>query len=212
MGFIDVCKLIVCAVLGYFLGNLQTAILLSRSLFNDDVRGHGSGNAGATNMLRVFGLRAGIVTFVGDFLKGILAVLLGRLIGGVYGGYWAGLFVVVGHDFPLLFWMRGGKGVASSVGVAFMVAPVLAAISLTVAIVLILITKIVAVGSLVGYTLLTILVFVLHWGNVPLLILTGALWLLLLLRHKENIVRICRGGENRIHERASGKRDPPSPK
>ena len=102
------------AAAGYVLGNFQTAILISKRAFHDDVREHGSGNAGTTNMIRVFGMKPGIVTFIGDCAKAIAGVLLGRLIMGTLGGYIAGLFVIVGHCWPVFAGFRGGKGVASS--------------------------------------------------------------------------------------------------
>ena len=100
----------ICAVIGYLLGNFQTAIVVSRRILKDDVRDHGSGNPGATNMTRTFGTKWGLVTFAGDALKCVLAVLLGRWMAGAWGlfpsdaalsvstgGYMAGAFVVLGH-------------------------------------------------------------------------------------------------------------------
>ena len=101
-----------CAALGYLLGNVQFAVIISRLKYKDDVRNHGSGNAGSTNMLRVFGLSSGLITFLGDLLKGILGVLIGRWIAGEVGGYICALFVVLGHDFPVFLRFKGGKGVA----------------------------------------------------------------------------------------------------
>ncbi len=104
----------IIAIAAYLLGNVQFAIILSKWKYHDDVRKHGSGNAGSTNMLRVFGLKPGLLTFAGDFCKGVLAVLLGRLVAGERGSYVAALFVVLGHDFPVFLQFKGGKGVASN--------------------------------------------------------------------------------------------------
>lgn len=99
--FIEPVKIyLICLLLGYLLGNLQFAIVFSHLLYHDDVREHGSGNAGSTNMLRVFGLKSGLLTFIGDFLKGVAAVLIGRSLGGAIGSYCMALGAILGHDFP----------------------------------------------------------------------------------------------------------------
>lgn len=114
---------IACIIVGYLLGNIQTAIIVSRAYYHDDIRNHGSGNAGSTNMVRVYGYGPGAITFAGDFLKAFLGVLIGQLIAGQIGGYIAGLFVVVGHCWPVFDGFRGGKGVASSYSIAIFTFP-----------------------------------------------------------------------------------------
>ena len=107
------------ALFGYLLGSLNFSIILSR-LRGDDVRSHGSGNAGMTNMLRTYGKLPAAMTFIGDFLKGTLAVVLGRMVAGaalaVYGGLFGALGALLGHMFPLYFGFKGGKGVATGLG------------------------------------------------------------------------------------------------
>ena len=88
------------AALGYIIGNIQFALIFSHLLHRDDVRHHGSGNAGSTNMLRVYGKKDGIITFVGDFLKGVAGVLIGRLLGGENCAYIGAVGVVLGHCYP----------------------------------------------------------------------------------------------------------------
>lgn len=87
-----VCGLVL--IMGYFIGNIETAVLVSRMAYGDDIRKHGSGNAGTTNMLRVFGMKPGMLTFIGDFLKGILSVIIGRLI----CGWLCGDAIILGAD------------------------------------------------------------------------------------------------------------------
>lgn len=187
-----------CAVLGYLLGNVQFAVLISRLKYRDDVRNHGSGNAGSTNMLRVFGLRSGLATFLGDLLKGMLGVLVGRWIAGDAGGYVCALFVVLGHDFPVFLGFKGGKGVAASLGVIWMIRPLYGLFVTLAAVVIILLFHMISVASMAGSVLFLLLAMILDWGNWLLISLAFLLWALLLVRHWENILRLARGEENKI--------------
>ena len=113
---IKVVAIAMCCILGYLLGSINFAIIISK-FKHDDVREHGSKNAGATNMLRTYGKKAAFLTFAGDFLKAVVACLLGGLLWGHNGMYLAGLFCVVGHIFPIFYKFKGGKGVATVAGV-----------------------------------------------------------------------------------------------
>lgn len=104
--------LIICAIIGYFLGSINWGVILSRK-YGDDVRKHGSGNAGATNMMRTYGKKAGAKTLGLDFLKATVASFAGRILLGVMGAYIAGLFCIIGHAYPLFFKFKGGKGVVT---------------------------------------------------------------------------------------------------
>ena len=97
------------AALGYIIGNIQFAVIFSYLLHRDDVRHHGSGNAGSTNMLRVYGKKDGIITFAGDLLKGVAGVLIGRLLGGENCAYMGAMGVVLGHCYPAFFGFSCGK-------------------------------------------------------------------------------------------------------
>ena len=99
------------AIVSYLLGSLNFGVIISK-LHGKDVRESGSGNAGATNMTRLFGKKIGILTFVGDALKAVLSCILGIVLVGSLGGFVAGFFCVVGHAFPVYFKFKGGKGVA----------------------------------------------------------------------------------------------------
>ena len=198
---------ILAAVLGYLLGNLQSAVIISRLKYKDDVRNHGSGNAGSTNMLRVFGLKSGLVTFVGDLLKGILAVLAGRWIAGETGAYIASFFVVLGHCFPVFLQFRGGKGVASTLGIAWMLNPLFAAIMTAWAGLMIALTRTISISSLTGITLYFLLVAVFSWGNTAFVVTVALLWLLIMLRHTDNIKRLLKGEESKLFEKKRDKKD-----
>ena len=187
-----------CALSGYLLGNIQTAIIISKRAFHDDVREHGSGNAGATNMLRVFGVKPGILTFVGDLTKGILGVLAGRLLMGELGGYIAALFVVLGHCYPVFAGFRGGKGVAASLGIAWMVFPLGAAITTAAAEVIGLVSRRISLCSLSGIAVFFITTLIFRMPDRALVILTGLMLVIVYVRHKDNIRRLLHGEEKQI--------------
>lgn len=193
------------AIFGYLMGNMQSAIILSKLARKPDIRTKGSGNAGSTNMLRVYGVTAGVVTLVCDLLKGVIAVALARgivnFIGGdgVTAGAFAGLFVVLGHDFPVFFGFRGGKGVATSLGVIWALMPLIPAIIITfVAVGTIVVTSMVSLGSIVGAVIFA--GFAIFYPNISLAtsIVACILAALLVIRHVENIKRIIAGKENKI--------------
>ena len=187
-------KYILTAVCAYFLGSVSVSILLSRGIMNADVRAHGSGNAGATNMARVFGLRMGAVTLAGDMLKAALAMLLGFALLGERGMCVAGALCLVGHCYPALHEFRGGKGV--SVGTAVFLAAdwrVLAVAVVFFALAALLSRK-VSLGSLAaavsGFAAAAYLAL-----PLPRLLLVAFTMLLVILRHRENIIRLVRGTE-----------------
>lgn len=113
----NIVRLLASAVLGYLLGNIQTGLIVGWTTKKIDLRQHGSGSSGATNALRILGRQSALWTLLGDFLKGLLAACLGLLIGGWRGGCWPGMCVVAGHIWPVFFGFKGGKGVATSLGV-----------------------------------------------------------------------------------------------
>lgn len=189
-----VLKYILTAVCAYFLGSVSVSILLSRGVMNADVRAHGSGNAGATNMARVFGLRMGAVTLAGDMLKAALAMLLGFALLGEKGMCVAGALCLVGHCYPALHEFRGGKGV--SVGTAVFLAAdwrVLAVAVVFFALAAFLSRK-VSLGSLAaavsGFAAAAYIAL-----PLPRLLLVAFTMLLVILRHRENIIRLARGTE-----------------
>jgi len=112
--------IIICIVSAYLLGQLNFAIILSKKLFGVDVREYGSGNGGATNMLRTFGKKAGIVTLLGDMGKAVVACLIGYIVLGRLGAYISGFFCMLGHTFPAKYKFKGGKGVACAAAVILM--------------------------------------------------------------------------------------------
>ena len=191
---------LVCVLAGYLLGNLQTAIIVSRAYFHDDVRKHGSGNAGSTNMVRVFGYGPGAITFAGDFLKAFLGILAGQLVCGTIGGYVAGLFVVVGHCWPIFAGFRGGKGVASSYSVAIWTFPLGALIALAVGGAILLVNKKMSIMSLTAILLFFVATLVFRLADLPLVVLAGLLAVIVYVRHIDNIQRLIHGEEQRLRK------------
>lgn len=197
--------IIFSSVIGYLLGSVNTSIIVGKLLYKVDVREHGSGNAGATNALRTLGKGAAAAVVIGDFIKGILACLIGRWVFGeinpgdgiFIGEYMAGFFAVVGHNWPVYFGFKGGKGVMTSFAVAMMFSPLAALICLAGFIIIVAITKYVSLGSMVSAALFPIAILIL---NEPLLkILTGAaLAALIIWRHKANIERLVAGNEKKL--------------
>ena len=194
---------LICAMIGYLIGNIQTALLVSRLKFKQDIRDYGSHNPGTTNMLRVYGLAPGTLTFIGDFLKAVIAVLLGRAFMDKLGGYIAGLFVIIGHCYPALNKFKGGKGVASALGFAWMVFPLAGALVSVAAIVLFIIWKRISVCSLLGTTLFVLLVLLTRSSDKALVIVTLLIYVIIIIRHWDNIGRIFRGEEKplKIHSK-----------
>lgn len=195
-------RYILCAVAAYLLGSISTGVLLSRRLFHDDVRKHGSGGTGATNMLRTYRLKAALLTFAGDAAKAALAVGLGLLLAGREGGCIAAVFAVVGHMFPLYFGFRGGKGIACTVGAVAALYPILLLPLAVLWAIPVLLSRCISLGSIIAGAALTPAVAL--WchgqGAAPAIPVgcAAVMTLLILWAHRENMVRLARGEENKI--------------
>lgn len=193
-------RYLLCAVVGYLLGCFSTGILVARKE-GHDIRAEGSHNTGASNALRVLGVKGGALTFLGDFLKAALAVMIGKWIAGQAGGMLGGLFVVLGHNWPVFFDFRGGKGIACSTAVLLLLFPWQGAVAIALCLGVIYFTRYISLGSL---TMLTVFFF--------LILLTQPLWpcavwalalaLLGFYRHRANIERLRQGTENKIGAKA----------
>lgn len=194
----DVLKWILCVVLGYLLGNISTGIFVSKLMGNVDIRKTGSNNAGATNVLRTLGWGPSLLTFVGDVLKGVVAVLLGKLIGGVYGGYLAGIFVVLGHNWPAFYKFKGGKGIATSCGAILALNPLIGLALLVCQIVVVAITRYMSIASICSAVVFSVLVAVTKWGDWLEIAFALILSALAIFSHRENIARLISGTENRL--------------
>ena len=134
-------------VIPYLIGSINFAIVLSR-LRGEDIRDYGSKNAGTTNMLRTYGKKAAIITLVGDFLKGTVAVLIGMLLFGMFGQYLAALFAVLGHVFPIYYKFKGGKGIATAAGTILACEPLVLLVLLIIFAVIVGFTRYVSLASI----------------------------------------------------------------
>lgn len=198
--------LIYCAaaIAGYLIGNIQFAVIFSRILHHDDVRHHGSGNAGSTNMLRVYGIKAGVITFIGDLIKGAGAVLLGRAVGGQEAAYCAALGVVIGHCWPVFFRFKGGKGVASSLGAAVLLNPRWGLMAGVIGIAVAAITRTISPASITGFTVYLIIALIFGsslWDKIAAILLFA----IVIYRHRDNIVRLLQGKETAVFARSDKK-------
>ncbi len=204
---------IIAVLIGYVLGLFETGYIFGK-IKNTDIREHGSGNAGSTNALRVFGLKGGLITFAGDLTKSMLSVLVVWLIfkntypEGVrilmmYGG----LGAILGHNFPFYLKFNGGKGIACTGGFVLAFCPIIAPVAFAAFLIIVLITKYVSLGSLIAVTLV-FLQFIL-FGNLgyinlhPDYLYEGYLIIIIItilafVRHRKNIVKLINGTENKI--------------
>ena len=185
---------LLCAAAAYLLGSFNSAIVVCRLMGREDVRNCGSGNAGATNMARVFGMSAGLLTLAGDMLKTAASCLLGYFLCGDIGMAVGGCACLFGHCFPVLHSFRGGKGVSSGAMIALVIDWRVFLCVLGAFLVAALLSKKVSLGSICGALTIFIASLAFH-VSVPRLVLAGVAMLLVVVRHRENILRIVRGTE-----------------
>lgn len=216
---LNIVGVILCILIPYLLGSLNFGIIVSRALFKEDVRDYGSGNSGSTNILRSYGIKAAVLTFLGDFLKGALSVVIGMLIlqtsvettGGFVlrpiGGWIASFFVVFGHMFPVYFHFRGGKGIASAAGTIAVTSPLTLGILVLIFLVIVVGTKYVSLGSVMVALIYPFLISRLDRPvgiNVIMALMTG---LFIIFMHRDNIKRLWEGTESKVSFRNKGARE-----
>ena len=189
---------VIIAVIAYLLGSISFGMIVAKLAGGPNLREVGSKNTGATNVLRVMGVKIGFTVFVLDILKALIACIIGRVCMGLNGAMVAGLAVVLGHNWPCFFQFKGGKGVASTLAVMLMTFPVPAAICYVVAIALIAATKYVSLGSITLAALFAVLVIATNWGNWLVITWVIALSGLMIWRHHANIGRLLKGCENKL--------------
>ena len=192
-------SILIVIVAGYLLGSISTGVVLSRLFAKTDIRSQGSGNAGTTNMLRVLGRKMALLTFIGDMLKGIIAVFIGKwLIGGELGGLLGVVGAVLGHYYPLYFGFKGGKGIATSFGSLLFVFPVQALLAFAVFLILVAVTHYVSVGSIAAAITLPLLIVITHFQEPTLWIITACIGASVVWRHRANIKRLMNHTENKL--------------
>ena len=219
LGLMSAVSVILCIAAGYLLGSINTSIIVSKVFFGEDVRNYGSGNAGATNVLRTYGKRSAVLTLLGDVLKTVIAVLIGRFIGFPiqffalygesalypvsFGGFLAGFFTIVGHTFPLYYKFKGGKGVLCAATVVAMLSPWTFVWLFLIFLIIVLGTKFVSLGSVIAVMAYPVLYYKLEGKSICVLF-TFMIAGLVVYNHRSNIRRLLDGTENRF---SIGKKD-----
>ena len=190
---------IIIIVASYLLGNISTSYIIAKKMLGVDIRTQGSGNAGSTNALRVLGKKAGAMTFIGDLLKGMIAVFIAKVVANIINvdtttaAYIAVVFVVAGHNWPALLGFKGGKGVATSLGA------MIALSCFAVFGVIVYFTKYVSLGSVLSISMSPIIMLALK--NYKGVLVTLFLALSVTYTHRENIKRLLNGTERKIGEK-----------
>ena len=204
--------IVLTVAVSYFLGCINGALLVSKYILRDDVRNHGSGNAGLTNFYRVFGGKLTVVVVLCDMLKAVLAVLFGSLLLGhflgwtVLGKYIAGLACMLGHMFPCMFQFKGGKGFRSGGAIARMMDWRIALVVWGVFILFFALTRMVSVGSLTAGLAFMVMSAVVY-RSVLITCFAVVIGVLVFWGHRGNIVRIFKGEENTFHLHHKGQED-----
>ena len=201
---------IVVTIIAYLLGSISFSVIISKKMAGFDVRKKGSGNAGTTNVLRTVGKKASIITLICDILKGVVAILVAYVAGLIMKDsvdkalliQLAGIAVILGHTFPIFFGFKGGKGIATALGVLMMTNWNIGLICLVFALVLMILTRIVSLGSIAAAVLFPVLIiFMPHTaylvdGNY--IIYSILLAILVVFNHRANVKRLLTGTENKI--------------
>ena len=201
---------VITAIIAYLIGSVNFSVILSKKMAGFDVREKGSGNAGTTNMLRSVGKKAAALTLICDVLKGVVAILIAMFIGWAFKVenqallvQIAGIAVVLGHTFPIFFGFKGGKGVATSLGILIMSNWQIGLICLVFGVLLIALTRMVSLGSCAAAVLFPVLTlfitdnYIVSQGS-GYLIYSIIIAVIVLFNHRSNIKRIMAGKENKI--------------
>lgn len=207
---------VLCILVSYLLGSINTALIVSKCFFHDDVREHGSGNAGTTNVLRTYGKKAAALTFLGDMLKGVVAILVACALFGapdtalegyfhlLNAVYLAGFFVIFGHVFPCFSQFRGGKGFATMVGVLLSLNPFLFLLLFIVYVPLVLCSHYISLSSVVMALFYPMLLSIVDQNFRALphgicTLITVAIGVLITWAHRGNLKRIYEGNERKFY-------------
>ncbi len=204
MNDMELFSYIITGVIAYLLGSINTAIIIS-ALSGKDIRKEGSGNAGATNTLRVMGKKAAALVALFDALKGVFAVIIARVVSSIAGidanipVCISALLVVLGHIYPVYFGFKGGKGIMTSIAVVFMLDWRMGLILFVICIAIMLITKYVSLGSCIGAVMFPVLAAIFHTENTVLIIVSVIIALLAVVKHRTNIARLIKGTESKLN-------------
>lgn len=187
---------IILIILGYFIGTIPCSYLVGKFWGKIDVRQHGSGNAGATNVLRTVGKKAALVALLGDVFKGIIPAIIGHLLIGPEGAYVAGAFAVLGHCYPVTLGFKGGKGVATAGGMIIGTNPLVALALLIYMILLVKTTKYVSLASITAAGFYPIIAWFVY-DNTLIHLVALFIGLFIIYKHKANIQRLIQKQESK---------------
>lgn len=187
---------ILLAIVSYLVGSVNCGVILSRK-YGTDIRTKGSGNAGTTNMLRIYGKRAAVFTFLGDVLKSALASVIGRLFFGIMGAYVAGFFCIIGHAYPIFFKFRGGKGVVAISTMCLMTTPIVFLVMLAIFLIILFGFKMVSLASVMVMLIYPMVLYNMTFAG-PHILVAVLCSLFVIFLHRSNIVRIYRHEESKI--------------
>ncbi len=196
-----------CSAIAYLLGSINTSIIVSRLMGKGDIRKSGSGNAGATNTLRVLGKGAAVAVVAGDILKGVIAIAIARVAYSYFevsgsetmAQYFAALFVILGHIYPLYFGFKGGKGIMTGATTVFMLDWEIGVIVLLVFIAVFVTTRYVSLGSCISSVMYPLLVYMFHSDDVYFMAISVIVAVLSVYKHKSNIKRLINGTEAKTY-------------
>lgn len=196
---------ILVSLIAYFIGSISFSVIFSRKFAGFDVRDKGSKNAGTTNVLRTVGKKVAALTLVCDILKGVISIVIAIIAGKIWTDvdmeilkYLAGFFAILGHTFPIFFEFRGGKGVATALGVLITLNWKIGLICLIFALIIIAFTKMVSVGSILSAVLYPILTVFMGEASFGAIIISILIALFVIFNHRENLKRIKNGTENKL--------------
>lgn len=205
---------LITIIAAYLIGSINFAVIFAKAFLKKDVRDLGSGNAGTTNVMRNAGFLPGALTFVCDALKGFVASFMGKLVfeyiinnsgdvwaEGIYGAYICGLACMLGHVFPIFFQFKGGKGVATSVGIFAVCSPIAIVLGLAAFAISLLISKYVSLSSIIATVIVVIFSVIFSDKDasiLPQVLLCLAMAVIVITKHKDNIKRLLSGTESKI--------------
>ncbi|MCK5762783.1 MAG: glycerol-3-phosphate 1-O-acyltransferase PlsY [Clostridiales bacterium] len=188
---------ILTIIIGYFIGSIPFSYLISKKTAHLDLREHGSGNLGSTNVTRVAGKKAGLVAFVLDLSKGILSYLIGYYLLGITGAVLCTGMTIIGHCYSIFMKFRGGKGVATTYGILLMFNPILAITLFVIQVLIVKVSKLMSLGSIMAAIFIPILGYFFNM-EIQFIYLGIFLAIFIPFRHKDNIKRLLSGTENKF--------------
>lgn len=192
-------KAILILIISYLLGSINTSIIVGKIKSGEDIRKFGSGNAGATNTLRTFGKSAAILVVLGDVLKAVISILIAKLIWSEnLSVYIASVGVILGHNFPIFFGFKGGKGIVVSATASLFADWRVGLVIIIISLLIMLITKYVSLGSVIGACLIIVFGLIFRGIDMEFLVFSIIVGGLAIIMHKKNIVRLINGTENKL--------------